>query len=433
MNNITEIAEKMVELVQAQLAEPITLTAIEQTTRHVLQEVGRQTVALTIKAMNAGYPDPVILCDCGAEAAYLRQRPACLHTLFGKLTVKRAYYLCRKCRQGTFPLDGQLGLRPNGLSAELTRLAAMVGVQLPFGTGRDLLERLTLVSVSDQAMGKATRQVGEKVLAEEAVWQEKATETAFLIQRQRESRRPVRLYGAIDAAKVHIRDDADHRWRDLKIGAWFEASGQPPTSPAGQWSIQAQNIHYYTDICPANAFGNLFWSSGVAHNAQLAHELVMLGDGADWIWNLVAEHFPKAIQILDWFHASEHLMPLAQAAFATQQEQSDWVTQMKQLMWDGEIEALIAACHRLAEVCSSDLVRTTANYFEHHKERMRYAHFRQQGYQIGSGTIESAAKQIGMMRMKVPGAIWNEANARKVAKARAAYLSDQWHSLPLAV
>ena len=64
---------------------------------------------------------------------------------------------------------------------------------------------------------------------------------------------------------------------------------------------------------------------------------------------------------------------------------------------------------------------------------MQYAHFRKQGYQIGSGTIESAAKQIGLMRMKVPGAIWNEANACKVAKARASYLSDHWHSLPLAI
>ena len=64
---------------------------------------------------------------------------------------------------------------------------------------------------------------------------------------------------------------------------------------------------------------------------------------------------------------------------------------------------------------------------------MQCAYFRKQGYQIGSGTIESAAKQIGMMRMKVPGAIWNEESARLVAKARAAYLSDQWHSLPLAV
>jgi hypothetical protein len=83
--------------------------------------------------------------------------------------------------------------------------------------------------------------------------------------------------------------------------------------------------------------------------------------------------------------------------------------------------------------CTSDVIRITANYFETHKERMRYAHFRKQGYQIGSGTIESAAKQIGMMRMKVPGAIWSEDNARMVAKARAAYLSDQWQSLLLAV
>jgi hypothetical protein len=106
---------------------------------------------------------------------------------------------------------------------------------------------------------------------------------------------------------------------------------------------------------------------------------------------------------------------------------------MKQLMWDGHIDVVIEVIDRLALTCSQDILRTTANYFEGHKERMRYAHFRKQGYQIGSGTIESAAKQIGMMRMKVPGAIWNEENARLVAKARAAYLSDHWASLPLAV
>ncbi len=433
MNNITKIAELMVDLVKSQLDEEVSLTTIEQTTRTVLQEVGRQTIKKTLKMMNSPYPEPTIVCSCGAEATYVRQRKACLHTLFGKLKVKRAYYLCPICHQGKCPLDTKLGLRPNAFSAELTRLTAMTGVQLPFGSGRDLFESLTLVSVSDQAMGKATQMVGGVVTTVEEAWQEKVQNAAFLMQRQREARRPIRLYGAIDATKVHIRDDAERRWRDLKIGAWFEAGGQPPTSPDGEWAIRAKNIQYYTDICPANEFGNLVWSSGVAQNAQLAHELVMLGDGADWIWNLVKAHFPEAIQILDWFHASEHLMPVAQAAFATDEEQTDWVTRMKQLMWEGRIEDLIAACDELADVCSSDVIRTTANYYETHKERMRYAYFRQQGYQIGSGTIESAAKQIGMMRMKVPGAIWNEANARTVAKARAAYLSDQWQSLPLAV
>lgn len=433
MNNITQIAEMMVELVKSRLGEDVTLTTIEQTTRTVLQEIGRQTVEMTLKTMNAPYPDPAVVCSCGAEATYIRQRPACLHTIFGKLQAKRAYYLCPACHQGSYPLDAALGLRPNALSAELRRLAAMTGVQLPFGTGRDLLESLTLVSVSDQAMGKATQQIGEKVVVEEQAWQEKAADEAFLLQQQRERHHPLRLYGAIDAAKVHIRDDNERQWRDLKVGAWFEAAGQPPTSPDGEWSIQAKNIHYYTDICPAHEFGSLVWSSGVAHDAQLAHELVMLGDGAEWIWNLVAAHFPQATQILDWFHASEHLMPVAQAVFASEEEQKAWIVKMKQLMWEGRIEELIAACDALMDIHAHDVIRTTANYFETHKERMRYAHFRQQGYQIGSGTIESAAKQIGMMRMKVPGAIWNEANARKVAKARAAYLSDEWQSLPLAV
>lgn len=306
------------------------------------------------------------------------------------------------------------------------------GVQVPFESGRDLFEALTLVSVSDQSMGKATRQVGELVEKEEKKWQEKGGDEQFLLQRQREARHPVRLYGAIDATKVHIRDDPEHRWRDLKVGAWFEAAGQPPTSSEGEWSIRATNIHYYADICPADEFGRLLWGSGVAQDAQWASELVMLGDGADWIWNLVSAYFPKAIQILDWFHASEHLMPVALAAFDSPDQQSDWVSRMKQLLWDGQIDQLITACEVLLSHSFADVIRTTTNYFIRHKERMRYAFFRKQGYHIGSGTIESAAKQIGMMCMNVPGAIWNEANARKVAKARASYLSDPWLSLPLA-
>ena len=435
MNHITKIAEMMVEIVKTELAqdEPVTLTAIEKTTRAILQEVGRQAVAATVQSLNPVYAEPTANCDCGQTATYVRQRPTQLHTLFGKMQVKRGYYLCAACRCGHYPLDRQLGLRPNALSAELRRLVAMAGVQLPYGKGSDLFTALTLVPVSDQAMAKATQQLGELVMVEERQQQEKAQAEAFLRQRRREARHPLRLYGAIDAAKVHVRDDEDHRWRDLKIGAWFEASGQPPTSPEGDWAIQAKNISYYTDIGPAHEFGQLVWSSGVKCDAQLAQELVILGDGADWIWNLVNEHFPQAVQILDWFHASEHLMPVAQAVFKTEEEQSAWVSQMKHLMWAGHIDQLIAACDGLTASCSADIIRTTANYFTTHKERMRYAYFRRQGYQIGSGTIESAAKQIGMMRMKVPGAIWNEANARKVAKARAAYLSDQWDSLPLAI
>lgn len=433
MNNITKIAKMVAEIVEEEMKEDLTMTMIEQTTKSVLHEIGREVVTQVLETRESGYPAETTPCRCGEEARYIRRRQGTFHTLFGKVKAKRFYYLCECCREGHYPLDQALGLHPNALSAELRRLVAMTGVQLPFRAGRDLFETLTLVSVSDQAMGKATQVVGSIVETEEKKWQQQIEDEQFLLKIKRENKPPLRLYGAIDATKVHIRDDESHRWRDLKIGSWFEARGKPPTSSDGQWSIQAENIHYYTDICKATEFGTLFWSSGVAHNAHLAQELIILGDGAEWIWNLVGEHFPKAIQILDWFHASEHLMPVAQAAFSTHSEQAPWVAQMKQLMWVGQIETVIETIDQLALSCSDDILRTTANYFDYHKERMRYAHFRKQGYQIGSGTIESAAKQIGMMRMKVPGAIWNEANARIVAKARAAYLSDRWATLPLAV
>lgn len=432
MNNITEIAEKVAEIVIKELAVMVNLTAIEQNMREIMQEVGRQAVQQMLHKMKPAYPEATIECDCGGEANYIRERKTRLHTLFGKLEAKRAYYLCPECHQGSYPLDIQLGIRPNQLSAELSRLVAMTGVQLPFQSGCNLFKELTQVTVSDQTMAKATRQVGERVVNKEKAEERKSTDTAYLARRKQEARRPRRLYGAIDAVKVPIRDDPEQRWRDLKIGAWFEATGQPPTTANGEWSIQAKHITYYANICPAKMFSSTIWHSGVARDAHLAHELVILGDGADWIWNLVNANFPQAIQILDWFHASEHLAPVAQAAFTSVDEQAAWISRMKQLMWAGEIEQLIAHCLALAEVTKVKVITTTAAYFDTHRERMRYDFFRAQGLQIGSGTIESAAKQIGLMRMKVPGARWNLDNACLIAKARAAFLSDRWASLPLA-
>ena len=283
-------------------------------------------------------------------------------------------------------------------------------------------------------MSQAGRRIGERVAQHEADLQTKATDSDYLQQLKRTAKPPLRLYGAIDAAKVNIRGEkGEGGWRDLKMGAWFEAVGKPPQSADGEWRIEAQNIQYYADICPASEFSPLVWATAVERNAHLARQWVILGDGADWIWNIVKNNFPNAIQILDWFHASEHLAPVAQAAFSAQSERSQWIEKMRQLMWDGKVDDLIVACRTLAQAHSNSDIQRTANYFHSHRLRMHYDHFRAEGLQIGSGTIESAAKQIGLMRMKVPGARWNESNAIHIAKARASFLSHSgWDSLPLA-
>ena len=432
MNNITKIAEMFAELIAHELEENPKVTNLEQVARSLLQEVGRRGFEKLIQSKSSRYPVERVVGKCGGEAKYVRIRGAVLRTLLGRMEVKRAYYLCGDCHKGYFPLDEEFGLRPNALSAELERLVAMTGIQMPFETGSELFEALTLVSVSDQTMGKATRAIGQVVVVQEEAQQQQSINREELLRQKRQDNRPTRLYGAIDATKVHIREKKEYGWRDLKIGAWFEAQALPPTTPDGEWSIRAENIHYYTDICTASEFSKLVWSSAVAQRAQLAQELIILGDGAEWIWNIVTENFPDAVQILDWFHASEHLMPVAQAAFSEQEKQLEWVIEMKQLLWDGDIETIIEDIDLLARHCTHDILRTTANYFRTHQNRMAYADFRQRGYLIGSGTIESAAKQIGIMRMKVPGATWNQNGARLVSKARAAFLSDRWLSLPIA-
>jgi hypothetical protein len=316
------------------------------------------------------------------------------------------------------------------MSAEMERLAGMVGVERPFGQGSRLFEALTLVSLSDHSLDKAAQAYGEEQLKREAEWEQEAPDMDRLLEHQRTVKRPRRLYGAIDGGRVHVRGEAgvkDAHWREVKVGAWFTTCAQPPTQPGGTWSIRAENVHYYADICEAEAFSPLVWSTGFQHHAQLAEELIMLGDGARWIWDLVAEHFPHAIQIVDWFHACAYLEPVATVAFRDPTRRAEWIARTKTALWNGQLDDVISACQQQVDPqWEDDPAQKAVTYFTNNCQRMDYPTYRANGYHIGSGTIESGIKQIGVQRLKVAGAIWNLSSARNVAKARAAYLSDDW-------
>ena len=214
------------------------------------------------------------------------------------------------------------------------------------------------------------------------------------------------------------------------LRAWFTTTAEPPATPEDEWDIQATDISYYCDMQEAQQFGDLVWATGCQHQAQLAQELIFLGDGADWIWRLVQEHYPEAVQIVDWFHATEYIAPIAKAAFSAETEQQTWIDQVRTDLWEGKLDAVIAACERLTEHPSAKEPASKAvTYFTNNQHRMDYPTYRAKGYQIGSGTIESGCKQLVSQRLKVAGAIWNEENAVKTAKARAALLSGQWDTV----
>jgi len=409
---------------------PSSLSEMEEGVRQSMLKLAQYLLSDWLALQNDRYPPDTHPCRCGAPALYHEMRPGVLLTMVGRITYRRAYYLCQACHQGTYPLDDRLGLRPGELSAELESLSALTGVQMPFGQGSDFFQRLTLVGLSPQSMDKATQSIGGEMEQVEREWKAKSQHLPELAQLERTGPPLERLYGALDATKVHTsekRGPEDEGWRDLKVGAWFETEARPPEEPDQAWEVQARNLTYFCDIQEAQEFGELVWATGVQRGATRVKELIFVGDGAEWIWNLVAFHYPQAVQIVDWFHAAAHLTPVSLLAGSTTAEHHQWLRQARDDLWNGRLEQVIAACAALATPGrKDDTAGKAVTYFTNNGHRMDYPSYRAQGYQIGSGTIESGCKQIGTQRLKVPGATWDKQGARRVAKARAAYLSGQW-------
>ena len=228
-------------------------------------------------------------------------------------------------------------------------------------------------------------------------------------------------------------------WRELKNIAWYRVekirSYQKRRHHAScvgeQNDLQAQEISYHCDIQSSDEFKHLFWATACQRNADLYEELVFVCDGALWIWKLIEHYFPHSVQIVDWYHASEYLPPIAEAVFGKgTPEYLAWLEQARSQLWQGQIEDLIHDCLIFETVhVARKAIHDAVSYFSNNIKRMDYAHFREQGSFIGSGTVESAGKQIATLRLKRAGARWTEVGAVSTAKARAAWLSGHWDDL----
>jgi hypothetical protein len=404
---------------------------LEQGLRRLLKQAGGQALSEGLSVMDERYPEPRVACVCGNMANYQFRRSAKTLSVFGWVEYRRAYYLCSQCHQGQYPLDQRFGLQPGQVSAGLAPLLALAGVETAFEEGCELVERFLLLEVSDNTLRKETQTFGQLQARNEQAWQAQSQDPQCLQERrQTASERPKRLYGSLDGTHVPIGEE----WRELKTGSWYEVEKlrNASSSAVGQLDeLRARHISYYCDIADVQAFEALLWATAVQRNADLAAEIVFVADGAPWIWNLVERNFPQAVQIVDWYHAVEYLAPIAEAAFGSESRSAkDWLEGVRTHLWEGCIDQVIAACQTFQNhPQAGQAARRAVTYYTNNAKRMDYARFRAAGYQIGSGTIESACKQIATQRLKRSGARWTLQGARMTAKARAAWLSGHWDRL----
>jgi len=443
----TQLAEMFKDIVISQQQGgqgTFSIAQIETHLREALRQIGLRALGQFLSAMQTT-PAIEIPCACGGTLHYQRMREALIISVFGKTSYMRAYYAGCSCQKGKSPLDEQFGLEPGAVTAGLAQLLALAGIEFSYNQSPKWLQAYLLFEVSENTVRSETERMGAlQEKQEEALIQHSQDET-YLQERQRRPGQVVtRLYGSIDAAKVRIEPrpkrgqapEEHEDWRDMKVLCWFETENVPPAQCSArqrkqaereQVALRAKNLRYFCDITEADDFGQLLWATGCSLKADLNPEVIFLGDGAVWIWNLVTKYYPYAIQIVDWYHAEEHLEIVASAAFPQGPDRNNWLEGVKQALWDGQVEQVIAACEALAASC--ELARKAAHYFYTNAERMRYDRFRAAGYMIGSGTVESGCKQIVTQRLKLPGAQWTVTGAVQTAKARAAWLSGQWQTL----
>lgn len=422
---VTTMTERIATLTRAlgdwmQAQEP-TLAQAEQHVLRLLKELGSTLLASLCSLAAPAQPPASIPCPCGQSAAYLRLRPAQVTTLLGPIHITRPYYLCAICGHGQHPLDTQLQFCAGSRSAALDELLALLGAtQDSFVQAAEVLERLSAVHLSANSVRDATEQLGAVLVAHQAEPLEERTTS--LPSSSSAPSRVARLYITMDGVLAHLRERG---WSELKVGCCYHTHSRRDPRRPERLEIRAHSASYLTSLDEAHSFGWQLWQEAVRRGVLHAEEVVVVGDGAHWIWNIAERHFPRATQIVDWYHASEYIWNAASTIWGeATAERVGWARVQLDKLWESKVDEVLVELEQWRE--RGEGVEAALSYYREHQSRMDYAGYRARGMQIGSGSAESACKQLVSARLKGAGMIWDASGAEAVAAVRAWLKSERW-------
>jgi len=395
------------------------LQQLEEVTLQTIKTLGNTLLTGLCALLRPAYPPSQIACSCGGRASYLRCRSAQVQSLLGSLTLHRPYYLCAVCHQGVAPLDQQLGLCAGGLSGGLREVLALLGAQSVFAEAVPLLERLSLVSVAPTTIQQATEELGQFIAQDE---QQAVHTLSSALHPTPAAHPPERLYVSMDGTMVHTKQDG---WKELKLGAVYTTRASVSRTRPAEVTVRAHDFSFYAEFANPQTFGPRLLAEAAQRGVLEADEVVAIGDGAQWIWNLVDEQFPGATQIVDWYHASQYVWKVAHAVYGEGTDQAKaWAVQRLDELWEGQVALVLQ--HFEQHQTRGQAVQDALSYYRHNQQRMAYATYRARGMQVGSGSIESGCKHVIGARLKQAGMIWTVEGARAVAKVRTRLTSGRW-------
>jgi len=420
---VATMTERMEHIAQALSTwaqeAPRSLQDMEEHILRIMHDLGT-TVVSSLCHLTTPQSAPQVPCACGEQARFVRRRSATVTTLLGTITYPRAYYQCPTCGKTTIPFDAQLQACAGGFSAGLQEMLAFLGAtQDSFAQAADVVERLCLVQVCPNSVRAATEDLGQVLIAHEQQVLTTAQETHTPPPAALPA--PERLYISMDGVMAHTRESG---WKEIKTGCVFTTHTRVSPRRPERIEIRADTQSYIAALTDAQTFGTQLWAEACRRGSATASEVVVLGDGAHWIWNIAERQFPQATQIVDWYHASQYVWGAAMALLgADTPERTVWARAQLDALWAGQIDTVLAA---LQPHAGKQAIDDAITYYTTHRARMDYATYRERGLQVGSGTVESGCKQLVSARLKLAGMIWDADGAEAVAVVRAWLKSDRW-------
>jgi len=380
-------------------------------------------------------------CRCGQGAHYRELRSKPILTAVGEVLVLRPYYLCPHCHEGQFPADAELDIENTEFSPGVRRMQALVGQQAPFEEGREQMRVLAGLEVTTKAVERVAESLGEDIARREQCEIHKAMQLDLPVLVGEPI--PI-LYVQMDGTGVPVvkketvgragkADGPPAHSREAKLGCVFT---QTAWDQEGFAIRDPASTTYTGEIESAEEFGCRIYLEAWKRGWSRAEKRVVIGDGAEWIWNLAQDHFPRALQIVDLYHARQHLWDLVRRLHPQEEkQQKTWIkVHQKRLLDKGKIEKLVEALRslRTRDTDLDEKIRIEADYFESNAQRMRYPQFRRQHLFVGSGVIEAGCKTVIGTRLKRSGMFWTVRGANAILALRCCYLNgrfeDYWEA-----
>jgi len=366
--------------------------------------------------------------ECGERTTYLGQRPKRVHLALGEVEVQRRCYWCKSCSKSWAPLDRQLGIDQSGRSPRLVEALAILGSELPFKPAAERLAQLCGVEVCPSQIEEVSEGIGASLEAQQMAEVELAFDKGELPEVENTS---PWVIVAMDGVMVPHRDGH----HEVKVAT---IEGVDPALRRGH-RLRPTGVRYVVHTGGAEMFGRLTWMESYRQGVEDAQQVIVLGDGASWIWALAEEHWPKAIQILDFWHATEHLWSMGRALFGEEDERvAPWVQAAKEGLAQGKVRQMMEEWSRLNPNYPEPF-RQGLTYFRNQSSRMNYHRYRERGYPIGSGSVESANRHVVGVRVKQAGMRWLQNGVRGILTLRALLRSRRWahwwenQSLPIPI